>query len=318
MRPKTGGMLDMVHSFYEIQPETLDVLVLGSSHAYYSFQPNVLWGEQGYTSYVMGTPQQSAATSYFLLKEALKYQKPKVVLFEGYYMSYDGAFVKEARLRTAFDAIPDDEVKTEALNTLLPDLSWKEKLNWYIPFCIYHNRGQSLSPSDFQSRAYLRGGKLDRGVIENVDYGLDVKEETIPEVNTEYFEKILALCRENGIELITYVAPYGGDDFNQYYKRRLGIVLSEKKYMKKLGVPFLSYLKAETVDIDFSTDFRDTMHLNLNGQRKITCAIGEYLKENLNLEDHRGDEKYDSWEEGYQMFLADVHNGRVSENEGNG
>lgn len=35
LRRKTGAETDMVHSFYEIEEDTLDVLFLGSSHLYY-------------------------------------------------------------------------------------------------------------------------------------------------------------------------------------------------------------------------------------------------------------------------------------------
>ena len=78
LRRKGGGAADMVHSFYDIEENTLDVLCMGSSHGYSAFQPNTLWNEFGLTSYVLCSQRQTAATTYYLLQEALKYQKPKV------------------------------------------------------------------------------------------------------------------------------------------------------------------------------------------------------------------------------------------------
>ena len=53
LRKKSGGESDMIHSFYQIEEDTLDVLCLGSSHGYSAIQPNTLWKEFGLTSYVM-------------------------------------------------------------------------------------------------------------------------------------------------------------------------------------------------------------------------------------------------------------------------
>ena len=47
---KTGNRHDLVRSFYREKPDSIDVLCLGSSHLYYSFQPNVLWNEYGITN----------------------------------------------------------------------------------------------------------------------------------------------------------------------------------------------------------------------------------------------------------------------------
>ena len=63
-RAKTSNSSDMIHTFYDVEEDTLDVICLGSSHSYYGLQPNVLWNEYGITSCVMGSPQQTASLSY--------------------------------------------------------------------------------------------------------------------------------------------------------------------------------------------------------------------------------------------------------------
>ena len=39
-------------AFYELEEDSLDVLVLGSSHAYEDINPAVLWKEQGIAAYI--------------------------------------------------------------------------------------------------------------------------------------------------------------------------------------------------------------------------------------------------------------------------
>ena len=46
------------------------------------------------------------------------------------------------------------------------------------------------------------------------------------------------------------------------------------------------------------------MHLNYKGNQKYTRNIAEYLSERYNLTDHRGDERYDSWERNSNWYLA--------------
>ncbi|MCI9323478.1 MAG: hypothetical protein HFH81_09520 [Lachnospiraceae bacterium] len=46
----------------------------------------------------------------------------------------------------------------------------------------------------------------------------------------------------------------------------------------------------------------DGGHLNMFGERKIARAMGEYIQGHYGLEDHRGQEKYSSWEENADML----------------
>lgn len=316
LRLKTGGEIDMVHSFYEVEEDTVDVLALGSSHMYYSFQPNLLWEEYGMTAYALGSPQQSLAMSYFLLKEALRYQKPKVVLLESYYFFSEKLYNDEGKLRLAFDGMKNGGVKHEMIETLLPELSIKEKLSWYIPFLKYHNRWEKLKNSDFHRKSYLRGGKLDTGVYENKDRGVDIPEREIPEICLEYFEKIVGLCEENEIELLVYATPYSTSEKSYLYRQ--GTTLALEKYLQEKQIPFLFLQKSKEPEIDFQTDFCDWAHLNLNGQKKVTSYLGRYIAEHYDITDHRGDMAYVSYEQDYQMYLKDVQEGNITADDENG
>ena len=128
LRIKVGESTDMIHSFYEMEENTLDVLCVGSSHSYHSIQPNLLWGNYGIPSYVLSSPGQSVPCSYYLLKEALKYQSPKVVLLETYLFREENKYRTQERLRQAIDGIRFGETKVELIEDFFPDYSWKEKL----------------------------------------------------------------------------------------------------------------------------------------------------------------------------------------------
>lgn len=308
LRQKTAGSIDMVNTFYDVEENTLDVIGIGSSHLYYSLQPNLLWDEYGITSYILGSPQQTLPTSYYLLKEALTYQKPKVVLLESYYFFGDKLYNSEARLRQAFDGMRFGKTKLEMVENLLEaegERSIKEKLSWYLPFLLYHQRWSDLEDSDFNTKPYLKGAQLVTDVYEQDDPGLDIPAQEIPDQNYEYFEKICALCEENGASLVVYAAPYNIKKRKQYEQRQ-GVNFTLEKYLEEQGVPFLFYQKTGEANIDFATDFCDQAHMNLSGQTKISRCIGRYLSENYGLQGHKDDPVYDTWNQEYELFARDV------------
>ncbi len=70
-------------TMFKSMPEnSLDVIVLGSSHAQYSFVPAFFYEDTGLYSYVLGSACQPYEVSYEMLREALKTQNPKMVIME--------------------------------------------------------------------------------------------------------------------------------------------------------------------------------------------------------------------------------------------
>ena len=64
-------------SFHSLPEDTLDIVVLGSSNAQYSYVPEYTYLDDNLYSYVLGSACQPIKVSYEMLKEALKTQKPK-------------------------------------------------------------------------------------------------------------------------------------------------------------------------------------------------------------------------------------------------
>lgn len=307
LRRKGGGAADMVHSFYEIEENTLDVLCMGSSHGYSAFQPNTLWNEFGLTSYVLCSQRQTVATTYYLLQEALKYQKPKVLFLETYYFFSSEKYTDEAALRLAFDGIRPGEVKCRMVEDLLQDLSVKDKLSYYIPFLKYHGRWNDLSDTDFHSKSYLKGSIFDFTSYPMEEPELPTEGRELPEVVTEYFTKIVELCEENDIQLVLFTAPYGYIDNFEGYLNRQKISVTLETYLADLDIPYLYFQKTNEAGIDYASDFRDYAHLNTYGAMKITRSLGNYLAANFDMPDHRQDEAYASWQEDFEEFQRDMN-----------
>ena len=82
---KEGGFAE---EYYE-ETTPHDVLMVGDCEVYESFSPVDLWREFGITSYIRGSAQQLVWQSYYLLEDALRYEKPEVVVFNVQALMHD-------------------------------------------------------------------------------------------------------------------------------------------------------------------------------------------------------------------------------------
>ena len=209
VRLKTNGGIDMVHSFYSIEKNTIDVLVTGSSHAYFGYSSNPLWEDHGVTGYVLASPAQRPKYTYYLLKEALKYQKPKVIMYETFGMYYKNDDGNEGDLRKACDAMRLGSVKLEMVNDICKDMTFDEKMSYYFPIIKYHSRWSELDDWDFVSRElFLHGSRL---TMETRQYPPNKKGHWEPvapnKTSMEYLKKIAGLCKQYDIPLVLFATP---------------------------------------------------------------------------------------------------------------
>ena len=91
----------MISQYYN-EEKNHEVIFVGDCEVYANFSPMVLYQEQGITSYIRGSSQQMIWQSYYILKETLKYEVPKVVVFNVNSMRYSEP-VSEAYNRLTLD-----------------------------------------------------------------------------------------------------------------------------------------------------------------------------------------------------------------------
>ena len=70
------------NQFYDMDKDSVDVLFIGSSVVANAFSPQEIYDSYGIRSYNLASQQQSVFFNYYWLKEALKYQSPKVVVMD--------------------------------------------------------------------------------------------------------------------------------------------------------------------------------------------------------------------------------------------
>lgn len=305
---------DMIHSMYAMKENELDLVVAGSSHAYYGYSPNEMWAAEGITSYMLGCPAQTVAMAYYALQEILRHQNPKVIMLDAYSFQYDCFCNSTGHLRLMLDSFPLfhglklNKIKIDAINAALPDASWREKMTYYLPFSKYHGRWDDLSNLDFypERARYYKGGRLsfyDQPF--EVPPKIEGEGSEIPQIHLEYFDKIIQLCQERNIQLVLYFTPIAAKE-PDWYTQTQRLMISVEKLAEEKGIPFVNCQWNEHVPIDYKTDFQDQQHVNYYGQVKVTDYLGAWLKEHYDFVDHRGDEAYSQWQTDYERYQAEA------------
>ncbi len=89
---KVGGFGYSLQRFREVETlsekkSEVDFVILGSSHAYRGFHPEI-FKNFNYSSINLGSSSQSPINSYFLAKEYLPRLNSKYLIYEGYYKTF--------------------------------------------------------------------------------------------------------------------------------------------------------------------------------------------------------------------------------------
>lgn len=283
--------------YYYTSPNTIDVFAVGSSHIYNSINPIQMYEDNGISAYVLANGSQSTWFSYYYLKEALKSQKPKVVILDTYtVMAEDSVF--DTAVTMNFYQMNFSWNKYEALR----NSGEKEWVPLLFRFPITHSEyanisEQNMKPSD---SCYL-GYHFDMGVIpfENDVKIEEMGEREISEKTEKYLRMSIELCQNNGIDIILFNAPCPTITAeNMLYYNYVEKIAEEYK------VPYLNLCKdVDEIGINWEWDcFDEGGHLNYLGAYKTTKYVEEYLVDHFELENHKSEKGYEHWDEASERF----------------
>lgn len=279
------------NDFRALPENSIDVLVLGSSDAQYSFVPSFFYEDTGLYSYIIGTPCQPLEVSYEMFKEALKTQKPKLLVLE------------------VFTAMPlrsicEDDVcyvvsqyqmtGREKYNTIdyLPEEKAKEYKN---DFMNYHNDWRtrndydSLLPSkvlfpqykidDLFGYVYQYGGyNSENNYWLPTQYSEDIEIE-LDQLDLISLNNINDLCKSNNIELLLYKTPIDG--ITQEDQSTLHKVWD---WADKNDVKYIDYIPLAK-DLKFYMQIHsDAFHCNINGASMLTGYMADFINDNYEIE----------------------------------
>lgn len=285
-----------------------DVLFFGSSHMINGIYPMELWKDYGLTSYNLGGHGASIAASYWEMRLAVQYHKPKVAVLDVLFAGSQGTEMNLGLAHELLDIYPLSRVKVEAVCDLFEDSGTRAEM--LFPLDIYHNRWKELDPAMVRRGLWgEKGYSVEKGGQVRAEiYPLE-QQTLIPETSTReegsvaltYVEKFVTYCQENDIIPVLVYLPC---QISEQWQRdcNAAIALGEALGAKTLNMQYMDL-------IDYATDwYDDGSHLNPAGALKTTACLGDFLQTQCGVEDHRSDGGYDVWDRDYENYTGFLKN----------
>ncbi|MCD8051627.1 MAG: hypothetical protein LUE89_08120 [Clostridiales bacterium] len=283
-------------NLYDLNEDSLDVLILGNSQAVYGFSPVEMYDRAGISAYTLGGSSAALMSNYYWMLEACKTQNPSLVILD-----VSGLLepFRENYERERIDVMRFSMNKVQ--NILAMDgLAEDSLLSYFVPMLKYHTRWSELNGTDFgygvNSDLTYRGQDLEDYCKNTLNYKKLIIDNDDPEANlremydyqVEYFDKIYTYCQENGMELLLVKTPkysWIGSDATQVQ------ALADEYGLTYIDFNWEEMLNA--IGYDIKTDMKDADHLNVQGADKLSDWLCDYLKEHYDLPDRREDETFD-------------------------
>ena len=291
-----------------------DIIFVGTSITITNISNEELYLEYGISGVTIGAPSQPTYLSYYALKEALKHQSPKVVMFDVNSLFYTEEQLKEYAeldeqhyLHYTLDGMKNNVVKYEAYRQAKKLNSQLEFWNYFSPIYYNHSNWEDLKKENFErnNSSKMNGNLMLMSSVENWNGStstLPLKRETeeledIPEFNEQYLEKMINICSENGI---SFVLIRGGGEYTWGKYNKICDIA------KKYNIPYIDlYDYEKQISFNLKEDSWDGIHFNVIGAKKWTIVLGRYFINNFECEDRRFQSEYDLYRR-QEIFYSGV------------
>ena len=293
-------------SYYNEENKDFDVIFVGDCEVYENFSPVTLWQKYGINSYIRGNAEQYIWQSYYMLEDVLRYDTPKVVIFNVQSLQFSES-QSEAYNRMTLEGMKWSSSKVDAI---LASMKENESfLDYVFPILRYHTRWNELTADDFKylftSKKVTHNGyymRVDVLPAEDVPTGRRLLDYSFGEKAWKYLDMMEALCKKNGIELILIKAPslypYWYEEWDEQVR----------DYADKKDLRYINFLElTEEIGIDYSTDTYDAgLHMNLSGAEKLADYIGGVLAREYKVPDRRNEEELSEiWKQKIEDYEAE-------------
>jgi len=273
--------------FYALPPGSLDMVFLGSSHSYCTFDPARIDDALGVSSFQLGMPLQLPDTTYYTLREVYKTQHPRTVVVELYWELLATGYDAE-QADTLFSFLHDPALEADFRENAVP---LADKVIHLIPpiryqddFLAYQNSQlldsfarhfglvaaaeKQQGTEQYKDKGYaycdyhMLPGKYGK---DNQFIGVDGGNFQFSDNQKKYLEKIVELCREQGSRLIFVTAPIAPVSMSLITNYD-AIHQAVSAFAARQNVPYLDFnLVNQQLNLLTNDNFRDDAHLNDSG-----------------------------------------------------
>ena len=292
-----------------IENENVDMVYIGGSAAFVYWQPLKAWNDCGFTSYLYATHSIQAESIKAYIKEVRKTQDPELYVVGVRAFQYYSDEPTE-NLRRGTDSM---DLTSLARYELLHDYfshrtitDDTDILSYYFDIAKYHTNTTNLGLREAWRFVNNNGTSVNKGWEWEDQYGyLEEPQGFITDERAKLLEnderilsELLDYCKKEELNVLFVVCPYHLSVEDQKKYNTIGDIV------ESYGFAYLNTNEYyDEIGIDFNTDFYNGSHVNLFGAAKYTEFLENYILDNYNMPDHRGDANYSSWDEDYLRFV---------------
>lgn len=286
--------------------DSLDVLILGSSHAFKTFDPRI-FKDKGYQMLSLATPSQTPQNSYFILKDFFdgvlspkdRRPLPKVIVHELYCKTISDRSALESYMRSVehhpatynFFKLGALTKNVTSINMFFSSMLKRkfglyEEKRTYSDAPVYVKYGYYKTTST-RGEAHRRYDlPIEQMVFENEQAKIQYKREKIrdssicsgapSEHQMSYLKKIIDLSNSYRVPVVLVVAPMPSD-YTLNIKNYGKILDSLESFASENNISFIEDFSS--IKINEKTDFADRDHLNVLGAAKVSKFFIQKLEE---------------------------------------
>lgn len=276
---------------YYAKTQPVDILILGSSHAYRSYEPNTLESALAgnFEVFNMGSSAQSPITSYYILEEILQNTPPKLVIMDIYFMVFTSDellnnglinwnYMENGPAKWHF--FRDGFSREDQLATILfPTYVYRKYLEPKVKKLL----GRSYLPPEkgtYREKGFVGyADTLTMQVLRNYNQfdRFQTQLSDFTEKSQEYLLQIAGKCRKMNIPIVFSVAPIPEVSVQKILNYP-EISAHFAQLADSVGVPYFDFNRQRLPGLRDEVHYYDDDHMNLAGASYFSRAITPFLK----------------------------------------
>jgi len=271
--------------FYQLAPDSLDIVFMGNSHNFVAFNPQVIDDILNTNSYVVGIDAENIIATYYELKEVLKSQQPRAVVLETLALdNKQQSMVEKGYIYEFLDAGPLTENKIFLIADLLfqDNLAGlfpltRERFDWEQPYFYFRSLKYLLDEKEQSEPDIMRGVMIIPDIYPTSKYeeylsnAIPVSQEINP-ANLDYMHRFLSVCNQNKVLPIFVTVPTL-ELYPRNYKEYANIIARD------YNMEILSFNQQNFQQLHFY----NITHVNSFGSLIVSTEMAAKLSHALNI-----------------------------------
>lgn len=284
--------------------DNIDVLIIGSSQAQHGFNPLLFREETGLFTYNNGSAGQQMDSAYFLLRDILKENKPRLVIIDIYWRALDHD-LDFSQLAANYERIVDPNVKRDFYHSGFPlkskveyslkILRYRQSFYWtmesFLNRLLYgekstvtKNDARDPVDIDYYGHSRVREVIPDK-LIEEQNKFRNSKYKPLSKRQEKYIKTIIEFCRQENIDIVAVSAPIMPVSFEMVSDFYQKINSEYSTLFSNYSIDFYDLNYQNRDDKFLNIDhFYDENHLNAKGADILTEEFLNLLKKDRHIE----------------------------------